>query len=156
MINVKRFISMIALLSLFTIFVLTGCGTQPTIEVNNTGGNSIVAGSLEPNLQHKVLEDGSHEFTFSVKNQTERVITLNFTSGERYDYILKNEAGEVIDRLSMKAQYIQALGTEELKQGESLEYKETLPALEKGKYTIEFMITDTEFKPSASIEFEVE
>ncbi|WP_456273332.1 BsuPI-related putative proteinase inhibitor [Bacillus sp. AK031] len=100
-------------------------------------GQGIVAGEIAPSLTK--TEDG--RFVYTVKNQTEKEVTFEFTSSQRYDYAVKN-AGETIYLFSSTAAFMQVLGEETLAQGEELSYTFELPPEAKGKGdTLEVWLT---------------
>lgn len=105
--------------------------------LHENGG--IVAGSIEPTVSYKENKDGSFDFTFTVKNQTEKVQTLEFSSGQRFDYRL-NKDGEQIYQWSMDKLFIMEYKEIELKQGEELTFTEKLDDLKPGNYEIEFWL----------------
>ena len=135
----KRIMALLAVL--FAAGLTAACGMSVeqgeesgVEEVNKgsqgTGGNAgenpgqgIVAGELEPSLTQK--ENG--EFVYTVKNQTEKEVTLEFTSSQRYDYAVKNDKGETLYLYSSAAAFLQVLGTETMVQGEELSYTFEIP-----------------------------
>lgn len=121
--------------------LITGCGTGN--QVSNTdedqGGAGIVAGEMAASLK----EESPLIFQYEVKNQTEEEVILEFTSSQRYDYSVKTKDGEEVFLFSSVAAFLQALGEERVKQGESLTYKIDLNelSLEKGEYTLTVWMT---------------
>jgi len=115
----------------------------------------IVAGSLESTISHETNEDGSIEFTFVVKNQTEHEMTLTFNSGQRFDYVIRNSKGDVVKNYSADKLFIQALGEKALKQGEEWIMTDKVETLPKDDYTIEFWITSNEDQPKQKYTFTV-
>ncbi|OLS40659.1 BsuPI-related putative proteinase inhibitor [Bacillus sp. MRMR6] len=103
----------------------------------NTGG--IVAGDMMSGL----VDLGNGKFQYQVKNQTEKEITLEFTSSQRFDYAVYKENGEQIYLFSSVALFMMALGEEILLPGDELNYEFDLTelGLEKGKYTVEAWLT---------------
>jgi hypothetical protein len=143
---IKRLFAL--LLVLFTVGMTAACGMgveheeeSGMEEVTNgsqgDGGNveeedkgqGIVAGEIAPSISK--TEDG--QFVYTVKNQTEKEVTFEFTSSQRYDYAVKNEAGETEYLFSSTASFLQVLGEETLAQGEELSYTFELPPEAKGK-----------------------
>jgi hypothetical protein len=126
-------------------FLLAGCGSGDKAEVNeqekviNTGGSGIVAGEMEASLTEK----SPLIFEYEVKNQTEAVVALEFSSSQRFDYSVRNQAGEEVFLFSSVANFLQALGTETIKQGASLSYEIDLHELnlQKGKYVLSVCMT---------------
>ena len=72
-----------------------------------------------------------------VTNRTEEIVTFQFSDGQRYDFLIEDEAGEVIWRWSADKAFIQVLGEEVLGTRESLAYSESSDGeLQPGNYTI--------------------
>jgi hypothetical protein len=115
----------------------------------------IVAGSLEPSLTYE-KKDGTYVVTFTVKNQTERVQTVTFTSGKKYDYILYRD-GKKIKQFSEGKLFTQIYEERPLKQGEALVFTETFADLPKGNYKLEWWLADKNWPHAkATITFTVE
>lgn len=106
-----------------------------TITLTDNNPVGIWEGRLEPSL----TETSPGKFAYSVKNQTEREVKLEFTSSQRYDFAVKNSAGETVYLFSSVALFAQGLGEEVIKQGEALTYEIDASGLglEKGEYTLE-------------------
>jgi len=132
-------------------------GNQHAINFHNEKQppKSIVAGSLESTISHEMNEDGSVDFTFLVKNQTEHEITLTFNSGQRFDYVIRDSKGDVVKSYAADKLFIQALGEKVLKQGEEWIMTDKVDSLPKGEYTIEFWITSNEDQPKQKYTFTV-
>ncbi|WP_134702949.1 BsuPI-related putative proteinase inhibitor [Ammoniphilus sp. YIM 78166] len=113
----------------------------------------IVAGSLESKISHVANKDGSIDFKFVVKNQTEQEITLTFASGQRFDYNIRNAKGDVVKIYAADKLFIQALGEETLKQGEEWILTDKTEVLPKGEYTLEFWITSNEEQAKQTYRF---
>ncbi|MBE4907280.1 S-layer homology domain-containing protein [Bacillus luteolus] len=105
--------------------------------LTNKGG--IVAGSLEPSINYTKNKDGSYNFTYKVKNQTEKPQTLKYSSGQRFDYKLYKN-GKQIYQYSMDKLFIMEYKEIELKQGEELTFTEKVEDLKPGNYEIEFWL----------------
>ncbi|ETP69791.1 intracellular proteinase inhibitor (BsuPI) [Planomicrobium chinense] len=130
------------LLALFA----TACGMEEDAEkmpeepeTNEGTSGGIAAGEPEPAI--KQLDDKTYLYT--VKNQTEKPLTFDFTSSQRYDFALLDESGEQVFLQSSVSMYAQALGEETVKQAEELEYEIEVPPLElePGTYTLEAWLT---------------
>ncbi|MFT9599668.1 BsuPI-related putative proteinase inhibitor [Mesobacillus sp.] len=137
--------------------LMTGCGTENQVSNNNQdkGGAGIVAGEVAASL----LEESPLIFQYEVKNQTEEEVTMEFTSSQRYDYSVKTKDGKEVFLFSSVASFLQALGEEKLKQGESLTYEIDLHelSLEQGEYTLTVWMTPKDGKKyEVSKEFTVQ
>lgn len=122
--------------------------------VENTG----IAGE---NVKAKVTyeEKGNeHHFLYEVQNHSEKDIVFHFNSGERFDYILRDQDGNKISQLSDDAMSIMALGEERLIPGDILSHKAVINAteLKKGKYEIEMWLTTSDKNTyNQTVQFEV-
>jgi ABC-type molybdate transport system substrate-binding protein len=130
--------------------LVTGCGTGNQVSNNDEdrGGAGIVAGEMAA----KMTEESPLIFQYEVKNQTEEEVTLEFTSSQRYDYSVKTKDGKEVFLFSSVASFLQALGEETVKQGESLTYDISLQELnlDKGDYILTVWMT-----PKGGKKFEV-
>ncbi|MCM3575446.1 MULTISPECIES: BsuPI-related putative proteinase inhibitor [Mesobacillus] len=121
--------------------LITGCGTGNQVSNNDEdkGGAGIVAGEMAASL----TEESPLIFQYEVKNQTEEEVTLEFTSSQRYDYSVKTKDGSEVFLFSSVAAFLQVLGEEKLKQGDSLTYEINLHelSLEKGEYILTAWMT---------------
>src|SRR5690606_364580 len=100
--------------------LLAACGTGETS--GNSSGDEAID---EMTAQVEQLENGTYRYI--VLNKTEAAETFNFTSGQRFDFSLSNEAGEEVFLLSSVSAYIQALGTETIEPGQELSYDFEVP-----------------------------
>ncbi|MEW8969894.1 MAG: BsuPI-related putative proteinase inhibitor [Mesobacillus sp.] len=132
-----RKIWMIVLMGL----LVTGCGNGNQVSNNDEdqGGAGIVAGEMAASL----AEENPLIFQYEVKNQTEKEVTLEFTSSQRYDYSVKTKDGKEVFLFSSVASFLQALGEEKVKQGEAMSYEIDLHelSLEKGDYVLSVWMT---------------
>lgn len=147
----------VVLLFLLSI-VTTGCGTtgQESKGDGQSGSqNGIVAGEVVPSLNEK----SPLVYEYIVKNQTEEVITLEFTSSQRFDYSVQTKDGKDVYLFSSVASFMQATGEEVLEQGGELVYEFDLNeiGLEPGEYIVKSWMTTKEGKNyGISKEFVVE
>lgn len=158
-------------LILILVLSLIGCGQSTEVnqeltnpleveddiqgEVNEEVPNSIVAGKIEV----KLIEKGFGIYNFILKNQTQNVVNLEFNTSQRYDFEIKNKSGEQVHLFSSTATFLQALGTEEMIQGEELSYEININnlGLENGEYTMEvWSVANTNEDYRTKVEFEIE
>lgn len=141
--------------------LIAGCGTkgEPLVEEPDTEveaeGSGIVAGELEASL----TEQSPLVFQYEVKNQTEEEMKFEFTSSQRFDYSVETKDGKEIFLFSSVTSFLQVIGEENVKQGESLTYEINLHdlELEKGTYVLNAWLTPQEGKKfKATMEFTVE
>ena len=66
---------------------------------------------------------------FHITNTTDRPVVLEFSSGQRYDFAVRNASQAEVWRWSAARSFMQALGTETIPPGGSLRYSATWPAI---------------------------
>ena len=80
--------------------------------------------------------------TLVVTNRGDSTVTLPFSSGQRYDFVVLSATGDTLWRWSADMSFIQMLGEEQLEPGERLEFaeefQETVPP---GRYTVRGTLT---------------
>ncbi|MDN4075614.1 BsuPI-related putative proteinase inhibitor [Fictibacillus terranigra] len=143
------------------LFVLAGCGTtekneaekgdpvmgdgkkqeQKKDEPKRNNGGGIVAGAIEPKLTVLEQKSGSTLLRYELKNQTEQVKTFEFTSGKKFDYIIKNKEGKKVYQYSQDHMFTQALSKITIRQGETYTQDILVKNLPAGMYTIEIWLT---------------
>lgn len=175
---------------LLMFLILTACGTTgdsqdnpdsiqgntPISEEKDTDDSS--AGSKDPNKSkeeaRKKLESNplnkdeltvqvnraNEDFLFKVTNNHEKDAEIHFTSGQEYDYVVYDESGSAVKKLSEGMMYTQAIKELILAPGESLEYpiayNDLAADLPPGEYTIQFIFTDSNHHATAKETFTVE
>ena len=125
---------------------LAGCNRpQGSTKAENQVG--IVVGSLYLTLQ---TDKSSYragepiELLLKLNNRSARDTTLQFSSGQRYDFQIVNESGETAWTWSADRSFIQALSSEQLGADAALEYREQIATpLPPGTYTVIGSITTT-------------
>ncbi len=76
------------------------------------------------------------ELQLDITNQTGALATFEFSNGQRFDFVIQDEAGGSAWRWSADKVFIQVLGEEQLVPGESLTYEERFEgSLPAGAYT---------------------
>lgn len=149
------------LLILSFLLVLGGCGTtekkeaekgDPVMgdgkkqeekkdEPKRNNGEGIVAGSIEPKLGVLEQKTGSALLRYELKNQTEQVKVFEFTSGKKFDYIVKDKSGKKVYQYSSDHMFTQAFSKLTLKQGETFSQDIMVKNLPAGTYTVEIWLT---------------
>ena len=124
--------------------VVTSCQRPqgPKKAENQVG---IVVGSLYLTLQtDKVTYRAGEPIALLLKlnNRSGRDTTLQFSSGQRYDFQIVNESGETAWTWSADRSFMQALSSETLAADGALEYREECAApLPPGRYAVSGSIT---------------
>jgi hypothetical protein len=99
--------------------------TNPQVDVSVTSDMSAYA-SGEPIT-----------ITLEVTNRTAAPLTFEFSSGQRYDFVIHDEAGETVWRWSRDKAFMQMLGQETVAPGSALTYVEVFQGeLLPGSYTV--------------------
>ncbi|KYD11904.1 MAG: proteinase inhibitor [Geobacillus sp.] len=151
---------MIAGAAAVSMLFASNSGEQPkakddTSQTKPQTEHEMIAGALEPSLTYE-KKGNNYVVTFTVKNQTDRVLTVTFTSGKKYDYILFRD-GEKVKQFSEGKMFTQIYEERLLKQGESLVFQETFSHLPKGKYKLEWWLEDKNWpNAKAAITFTVD
>ncbi|MGH8104483.1 MAG: BsuPI-related putative proteinase inhibitor [bacterium] len=80
-------------------------------------------------------------------------ITLHFISGQRYDFIIKDQSGKAVYQWSADKMFTMALGSVKLEGvRKSLTYRETFKGkLAPGRYTLTGKITSRDYPMEASL-----
>lgn len=155
----KRFFGVVVMF-LLSFSLLGGCSGSQSDDGSsgnngkNKGNGGIAAGGIQTWVEYEQNGD-TIVFKFHLKNQTENVKTFHFNTGQRFDFIIKNEQEEKVVQYSEGKLFTQAVGTEKMKQAEELDYKTKVTGLAEGKYTVTFWLTAKEEQPKASLTFQV-
>lgn len=83
---------------------------------------------MEVSVTTDKLTYGSGEpivLTLEVANHTDETVTFEFSSGQRYDFTIVTAAGNPLWRWSVGMAFIQMLGQESIRPGQSLTYRQT-------------------------------
>lgn len=121
---------------------------------NTKTQEGIVAGEMKPSLSIQQL-NGGIDFTFSIKNQTEHIVTYSFNTSQTYEYLIKNANGEIVKQYSKGRMFAMHTSSVQVKQGESLTYHDQVEDLPKGSYTMTIWLTANEGHPKVSQSFEI-
>lgn len=79
-----------------------------------------------------------------VTNTTDSAVVFEFTSGQRFDFVVLDDRGDPVWRWSADRVFIQMLGAERLEPSESLAYEESFRgSLPTGSYTVVGMLVAT-------------
>lgn len=137
----KRGKFLAALLLMAFVLILTACGSSDSTESGNANEGSGEAGKDEVTGMLEQVEDNLYLYT--VDNGTDETMNFEFTSGQRFDFTLSNDAGDEVYRMSSVSMFMQAIGEETLEPGSQLEYEFEIPAadLEPGNYLLKAWLT---------------
>lgn len=112
---------------------------------NGQGGQSgIVAGSIESSL--KIQEQQNAKgilFRYELKNQTEKEKVFQFSTSQKFDYVIKDKSGKIVYQYSKNHMFMQVLTSLKLKQADVFKQDILVSDLEPGTYTLEVWLTPT-------------
>ena len=127
-----------------------GCGPTPSAE-NAVAPSGDLAATMEVDAGTE-----STVLRLHVTNVSDAPVELQFTSGQRYDFQVTTEAGEVLWTWSADKSFMQALGSETLEPGGSLTFSEAWPSEgRRGRYIAIGTVTSTNEPVRQSVIFEV-
>ena len=132
-----------------------GCSApQPAAEVPPEAV-VVKTDSLATSLEVEV-RPGMVRFILHATNPTKNTIKLDFTSGQRSDFIVQDGSGAEVWRWSSDRMFTQALGTEMVAAGGSLRYEaEWRPGNRSGTFTAIGRITATNAQLEQRATFEL-
>lgn len=106
------------------------------------------------------IEQRDQDFLFTVTNNQEKDAEITFSSGQEYDYVVIDDSGTIVKKLSEGMMYTQAIKEVVLAPGEKLEYPvsydDVTADLAAGEYTIEFIFTGSNQHASVKETFTIE
>lgn len=92
----------------------------------------------------------------TVRNRSDRPITIGFSSGQRYDFVVENEQGRTLYQWSAGRGFIQMQGEEKVPPGGRLVYRDRVAAPEvPGSYRLTGMLASASHPLAASVPFAV-
>jgi hypothetical protein len=89
-----------------------------------------------------------------VTNPTDQPVTLEFNSGQRYDFAVRDAGGREVWRWSRDRMFTQALGTETISASGNLKYEEQVPLRETGVFTAIAVLTSRNYPLEQRTTFE--
>ncbi|GAB7054386.1 MULTISPECIES: BsuPI-related putative proteinase inhibitor [unclassified Paenibacillus] len=105
-----------------------------------------VTGYFDTTLEAK-QEGDRMKFSFSVRNTSGKDLQISYSSGQKYDIYVYNEANEEIYRWSVNKAFTQALIVSSLKKADTLSFTEVWDLKDnqgkrvpKGRYTIQVRV----------------
>ncbi|OZM58235.1 hypothetical protein CIB95_01290 [Lottiidibacillus patelloidae] len=112
------------LFSLMLLFVLTSCNTGMNEPINRDGqGTDNPNYDVDLSLQIDAQNEGNvTNFKIILKNEAETDADLEFSSGQQFEIIVKNDRGEQVYQFSEGRVFTQAFQTLNIPAGESVEW----------------------------------
>jgi hypothetical protein len=139
---------------LTVLVLLVGCTSR------EQAGRDAVADSAEAvELATSVgveVSDSTARMVLHVTNPSNRPITLEFSSGQRYDFAVRTPEGLDLWRWSADRMFTQALGTETIAPGATLQFTESWNFGERtGSYVAVAELTATNHRVAESAPFQI-
>ena len=139
------------LLLLLSVFIITGCGTQnqapltnsenedapvtaipsETEDVNSSVSNVSIE-DIKTKLDIDAREEGA-DISITLTNTSDEDVRLTFTSGQKFEIVIEDQAGQEVYRYSIDKSFIMALQNEDIKAGEEVTWQETWDYLQTGE-----------------------
>lgn len=110
---------------------------------------------LASSLNVRVSGDTA-QFALHIMNATGGPVTLEFPSGQRYDFTVHDRSGEALWTWSAARSFMQALGEETLAAGEARVYEASWVAPGAGAYSVRATVTATNYPVELQAQFRVE
>lgn len=140
---------------------LGGCGGEREVEQVSSSGKEeeVNVDIVEEAVLAEINKVSPLSFQYKVKNESEKDLTLDFTSSQRFDYSINTLSGEEVFLFSSVSSFLQVVGKEVLSPGGELVYDIDIKdvGLSKGTYILTVWMTPTTGKAyRTSINFSVE
>lgn len=117
------------------LFLTTACTSRE--QAGRAGDeDSLTSVPLATSVQVEV-DSSTARMVLHVTNPSSQPVTLEFTSGQRYDFAVRTAGGADVWRWSAARSFMQALGTETIEPGATVRYAENW---EFGKRTGSFVV----------------
>jgi len=103
---------------------MIGCG--PAADRPETGSGDGATGVAHSELASSLsvqVEGDTVALALHVTNTGESAVELEFATGQRYDFVIRDEAGQVVWSWAADRMFPQALGAERLEPGETVRYE---------------------------------
>jgi hypothetical protein len=104
--------------------------------------NGIAAGQIESALQLQETQNAKGIlFRYTLKNQTEKEKQFQFSTSQKFDYVIKDSSGKVVYQYSKNHMFMQVLSSLRLKQGDTFKQDLLVKDLKPGSYELEVWLT---------------
>lgn len=104
--------------------------TRKKFSERNQGESSKLAVSLNP------LDNMHKEFSYEVTNESDKQMTIEFSTSQRYEVVLEKKGEGEVFRFSKGRAFMQVLGELKLKPSETESFNIKLPELQPGDYSL--------------------
>ena len=118
--------------------------TPPSTTKTSPSSSATPTGIAAGDVTVKLVKTSDRVFQFTLKNQSEKPITLTYSSGQRFDYDITNSQGDSIYQYGSEHVFIEAVSSDALKQAEERTYTIDTSRIDlpKGTYTLTVRSTD--------------
>jgi hypothetical protein len=132
-----------ALILLCATLGCTSSQTSGEADVTETPTGNQMPSKLASSVQVEV-GGNTVRLVLHVTNPTNQPVALEFSSGQRYDFAIRTAAGQDVWTWSADKSFIQALGTETVASGGTLNYSEVWePGNRRGSFVAIARLTST-------------
>jgi hypothetical protein len=140
--------------AVLAVLMLGACST-PRPSADAPEGASVASDSLATSLEVEVRA-GNVRFILHVTNPTTLPVTLEFTSGQRYDFEVLDANGTGVWTWSADRMFAQVLGTETIAAGGSVKYEaEWRPDRRSGTFTAVGRVSASNLRVEQRARFEL-
>ncbi|WP_062047985.1 BsuPI-related putative proteinase inhibitor [Bacillus sp. JCM 19034] len=122
------------------LLVLVACGQGGNTPTSGSEGEEEMEQIKEWSYEvETVQKDNELHVTMTVSNHLEKASEIEFSSGQQYELIIRDESDEVLYRYSEGKMFTMAIMIEQLSPGESLTFSEAIPldGIDSGQYELE-------------------
>jgi hypothetical protein len=119
------------------IFLLSNIGRESSEEIYTS---KIIDDLVDATL---TITSAAHEkpsFTYKITNNTSASLTLEFPTSQQYEYVVRDEQGNVVEKYSDGKMFLQVLKKITIQPNEYLSYEIELQKEMKGKYSLEIWL----------------
>lgn len=135
--------------------VLAACGAGGPVDGADTGGGTPLEVTVRSD-QPSYDAGARPTLTLTLRNRGDEAVTLEFTSGQRYDFRVEDASGRDVWTWSAARSFMQVLGSATLEAGEEASWTERVePNLDRGEYTAVGMVTNRDGPLVARADFTV-
>jgi hypothetical protein len=119
------------------IFLLSNIGRESSEEMYTS---KIIDGSIDATL---AIISAAHEkprFVYKITNNTRAPLTLEFPTSQQYEYVVRDEQRNVVEKYSDGKMFLQVLKKVTIQPNEYLSYEIELQKEMKGRYSLEIWL----------------
>jgi hypothetical protein len=139
---------------LAVVLIVSACASPAVEEQRSVVMESPQVQDVVTSLEVKVIRD-SVQLVLHATNPTSSPVTLEFSTAQRYDFVVTDANGREVWRWSADRMFAQALGREVLAAGATRQYREVWVGARPGRYTALGRVTASGRQLETQLEFEV-